>query len=362
MKGLFKTAIAITIMAIAIGCDLTKTTLNVYCWDNYISNEVIEVFEKKYNCKVEIDTFESNEEMFERISRGCMKFDVVIPSSYQIPMMVKHKLLRKIDHSKLPNVSKFYDRNYDHLLIDTNMTYNIPYALSITGIAYRKDLLPEGVFADGNISIFTNTKLLGKTMMLDDLREVVGLSLITLGFDSSSTNMSEIMMATDVACGWMKTTRKDDIDLCRAGLLSGEIAVAQIYSADAHQCMDFDENMKSNLIFKVPSRTTACFDEMVLLDCRNSEQSLRLAYAFIDFMYMPENAAKTCEYIYSAVPNKGMYEYLMDDIRNNEVIVPSTNTLSRCEIIRDVGDNMVQYIKAWGEISNGKLKNSIFGY
>ena len=47
-----------------------KQTLRIYTWSDYIAPDVVARFEKEYGCKIVIDTFESNEAMFEKLRRG----------------------------------------------------------------------------------------------------------------------------------------------------------------------------------------------------------------------------------------------------------------------------------------------------
>ena len=46
---------------IICGCSDNRPELNVYTWSDYIDDGLVKEFEDKYNCKVVIDTFDSNE-------------------------------------------------------------------------------------------------------------------------------------------------------------------------------------------------------------------------------------------------------------------------------------------------------------
>ena len=42
----------------------SKPVLHIYTWADYIKPELVQRFEKEHNCRVVIDTFDSNEAMY----------------------------------------------------------------------------------------------------------------------------------------------------------------------------------------------------------------------------------------------------------------------------------------------------------
>ena len=132
------TSIALLLSTLMIGCGPSKPVLNVYTWSDYIDEELVSEFEKQYNCKVIIDTFDSNEFMYSKLKAGATGYDIIIPTSYMAKLMYEQKLITKLDLSKIPN-SKFIDQLYlKNLAFDKDMQYSIPYMLGYTCIAYNK--------------------------------------------------------------------------------------------------------------------------------------------------------------------------------------------------------------------------------
>ena len=70
---------------------------------------------------------------------GSGGYDVIFPSSYQISLMAQNNMLRPLDKAKLPNVTANFDPAYTGVILNPEMTYNVPYAVTFTGLAYRKD-------------------------------------------------------------------------------------------------------------------------------------------------------------------------------------------------------------------------------
>ena len=73
-------------LAVLAGCGPAKKELHVYTWSDYINSDVIAQFEKDFNCRVVIDTFDSNESMFAKLQAGSTGYDIIMPTSYLIPV------------------------------------------------------------------------------------------------------------------------------------------------------------------------------------------------------------------------------------------------------------------------------------
>ena len=64
-------------------------TLHIYTWSDYVAPEVLEGFKKALGVKVVIDTFDSNEAMYAKLKAGGTGYDIITPSSYFVPLMVR---------------------------------------------------------------------------------------------------------------------------------------------------------------------------------------------------------------------------------------------------------------------------------
>ena len=98
-----------SVMLVMSSCEEESvTTLYVYNWGEYISDgsegtlDVNAEFEKYYletygeQIKVNYSTFSSNESLYDKISSGAVKYDVIIPSDYMIERMINEGLLAKL--------------------------------------------------------------------------------------------------------------------------------------------------------------------------------------------------------------------------------------------------------------------------
>jgi len=325
-----------------VGCGPKKPTLHLYTWSDYLDPELVTAFETANNCRVKVDTFDSNETMYAKMLAGSGLYDIIFPSSYQISMMAQRGMLLPLDKSKLPNVAAHFADTYTSVILNPEMTYNVPYAITFTGIAYRKDKTGD---AEISWSSFDNPAFKGRSSLLNDFRETIGAGLKSLGYSLNSTNVTELQKACEVVIRWKKNIAKFDNEQYKTGIASGEFVLGHGYSGDVAQVMLEDP---TNIGFAFPKEgfSAAC-DEMVIP--KGSSQAA-LAHAFINFLYDPDNASKNIQYICAIMPNKEAIAKLPEKYRDNPAIIAPAEVLSRAEVLRDLGAANALYSKVWDTI------------
>ena len=320
------------------GCSDKRPELNVYTWSDYIDDTLVKEFEDKYNCKVVIDTFDSNEAMYAKIKAGASGYDIIIPTSYMALVMYEQKLINKLELSKIPN-SKYIDKQYlQKLAFDKTMDYSIPYMLGYTCIAYNKERVVKPV---KSWSIFSRKDLNGRTTLLNDMRETIGAALLYKGYNINTTNQKELEVALKQVNMWKKYIAKFDNEVYKIGLTSGEFWVVQGYSGDILQAMQ----ERSNIEILIPKEgvSISCDDMVIPVSSDNKE----LAYKFINFIIEPKNAAKNMEYtqFFAPVPDAKQYVKELDITK----IFP-VELYDRGQLIKDLGIDNKKYQEVWNKI------------
>lgn len=346
MKKLIYTTISTIILL--TGCE-KKEVLYVYNWADYIDPEIVDEFKSENNCDVVIDTFDDNESAIAKLLAGGTGYDVMFPTSYAIPVLVKHDLIQEIDTNKIPNVISNFDPKFKRFLLDSSMKYSVPYAFSITGIAYRKDKIPENYKIEHSWWSITNSVFEKRVCILNDIREILGIGLILNNNSINSTNKVEVEKSVDIMKEFKNVSRKLDCIQYRTGLVSGEFYVSMGYNSDILQIIQENEN--SGIEFFIPDEgSTCCFDEIVVLKNAKCE----LAYKFIDFLYRKEIAYRNSQYNCTYMPNKEIYNMLTEDEKNDPLINLDEKILNKLELIKDVGDNLKIYNNAWDRFISNK--------
>ena len=266
--------------------------------------------------------------------------------------MAREGLVSKLDHAKLPNVKANFDPSFANQVIDPSFTFSVPYAITYTGFCYAKDRMPEGADVE-SWSILSNDALKSKITLLDDIREVIGAGLMSLGYSVNSTNPAEIDAAVEQVLVWKKNIRKFDAESYKTEVASGATWLGHGYSTDAVQVIVGDEeegiDPRDDIGFALPKEGfSIAFDEMVL--AANAPQP-DLAYAFMNFIYDGENAKVNMEYICGPNPVKPGIDALDEDYRNLIILTPEQ--VARGQVIRaidQVPGAMELYNKAWDRI------------
>lgn len=345
MKRTLLPAAALAVVA-ALGLGLAgcggrgRTVLHVYTWADYIKPELVKRFEKTHNCRVSIDTFDSNESMYAKIKAGAGGYDVIFPSSYMARLMNEQGMLQALDHARLPNL-RSVDPGYLRLAMDPGMTYSVPYMISYAGIA-----CVEGRVAgfEPSWSMLDRPDLAGRMTMLNDMRETIGAALRFLGYSLNTVDEAQLKQARDIVVRWKKNLAKFENEQYKSGLASGEFLLVHGYSGDILQVAEEAEGVR----FALPKEgfSVACDDMVIPVAARQVE----LAHAFINFLHEPDVAAENTEHIMYACPNRDSYPLLPAEIRDNPVLFPSAEDQARGEVIRDLGDRNSLYIRVWDEI------------
>lgn len=332
--------------ALAASCnkssDSEKSTLHVYTWADYIDEALVDRFEEENNCSIVFDTFDSNETMYAKLKAGATGYDVLVPTSYMGKTLQREGMLMPLDHSKLPNISHV-DMQHLASALDGKMEYSVPYMAAPTGLAYLSDKVENPT---ESWKMLEREDLKGRITLLDDMREVLGGALKTLGYSLNSVDPAQLEEAKAIAIEWKKNIAKFENEQYKTGLASGEFFLVHGYAGDIVQVMEENEN----IVFFVPEEGApfSCDDLLIPKSAPNPD----LAHAFINFLTDPEVAAQNMEYIGYLAPNSDAWKQLPQEILDDTAIFPPEAVRQKCEPIDDLGDKLALWTKAWDEVKS----------
>jgi spermidine/putrescine transport system substrate-binding protein len=174
-----------------------NATLKIYNWVAYVNQQCLNDFGKKYNCKVEITTFNTMTEALAKLSSGQVNFDLFMGVTADvIGKAVAEKLIQPLNHSYIPNITQAW-REYQNPFYDQGWQYTVPYTIYTTGISWRKDHIPDSPADWANGYAFPwQSKYSGKVAILDDYRESPSLALLKSGiYDLNTTSATQLAVA-----------------------------------------------------------------------------------------------------------------------------------------------------------------------
>jgi spermidine/putrescine transport system substrate-binding protein len=313
-------------------------TLYIYNWTYYTPDTVIEKFEAEYGVKVVYDQFASNEDMYAKIKAGGSGYDIVFPSGDYVSIMKSQNMFEKIDKTKIPNL-----KNIDPLVLqkatyDSGMEYSVPYYWGAAGIAVNKSKIPN---FEREWSIFARTDLKDRMTMLDDMREVIGDALVSLGYSVNSKNPAEINAARDLINNkWKPNLVKFDAESFGKGYANGDFWVVQGYAEVVYEEIADNQRLINDTVFFIPKQGgPAYIDSMCIL---RGSKNIDLAHQFIDFIHRPEIYAEFCDaFRFPATANIPARQYL------KETPMYTVDDLANTELKDDVGAALELYDTAW---------------
>jgi spermidine/putrescine transport system substrate-binding protein len=175
----------------------TGATLQIYNWVAYINQAVVNNFAKRYNCKVQVTTFNTMDEAMSKLRSGGLSFDILIGATVDVlGQLIESKLAQPLNHSYIPNITQAWP-DFTNPFYDQRWQYTIPYTIYTTGISWRKDLVHENPYAMKNPwAMPWQSKYRGKVAILDDYREGISLGLMKNGlFDLNTTDRGQIALS-----------------------------------------------------------------------------------------------------------------------------------------------------------------------
>ncbi|UVK40809.1 extracellular solute-binding protein [Mesorhizobium sp. AR10] len=165
--------------ATAIGLALLATTslaradgvLNIYNWGNYTSPDAIKKFEAKYNVKVTITDYDSNDTALAKVRQGGTGFDIVVPSQNYMPIWIKEGLFLETDPGKMENF-KNVAPEWANPDFDPGRKYSVPWAWGTVGVVVNTDVY-KGDINTWGIVFNTPDELKGKVNVVPEMNDVM---------------------------------------------------------------------------------------------------------------------------------------------------------------------------------------------
>ena len=327
--------------------EATSTELNIFVWTEYIPVEMIECFELVYGITVNRDEYSSNEEMYAKVSAGGSNYDLVQPTDYIIPLMIRQGLLQELDMAQLPVMENF-DPSYLDSSFDPGNKYSLPYQAGTDALVVNTDVVenvPQS-WAD-----LWNEEYAGRMVFLDDSRAVIGLTLLTLGYDVNTTDPDELEEAKNKLAELVPNVKLFDSDSPKTALIAGDVDLGMTWTAEA--LLAQQENPAIQYIYPTEGAILWQDNWVMLKDAPHADA----AYAWLnytnqgnifwmmlrDFPYTNPNTA-ALEYAEANEPD--LYEAYMSS--------PITNTpaeeVAKGHRIEDVGEATPLYDSIWVEV------------
>jgi spermidine/putrescine transport system permease protein len=307
-----------------------KRVLHIINYSDYMDDTILADFEKAHGIKVTVDYCNSNEEVLAKMQLGATGYDIIVPASFMVEIMIREGLLAPLDFSSIPN-ERYIDPVFRRLPYDPEGRYYVPYAYGFVGITYNTRLVTEPV---DSWWVMWDPRYKGKMTMTDDMRGAFDVANRLLGYSNGDTDPAHLAKARDLLIRQKPLLRKYENNLIKEMLISGDVTLAQDWSGSMQKLRP----EHPEFAFVLPKEGAPMFIDNLAIP--KTSRNKELAERFIDFLLQPENAAR----------NPAARALLDEKLRNDPVVFPPVDNLERYGIARDLGAFAAEMDRAWTEV------------
>jgi spermidine/putrescine-binding protein len=330
-----KTTHALAIAALAAlaltGCGKTpdaSNTLSIYCWSEYIPQEVVDKFSQETGIKVSVENYASNEEMLAKLTSGGGKYDLIQPSEYVVEALVREGMLQPIDKDKIPNLANV-DPDFLNMSFDPENTFSVPFMAGTVGIIVNTELVQSDIrgFAD----VFKPENK-GRIIVLDDAREIVSWALLSQGLSVNDMSDENLEKARGVLQDWLPLVKVYDSDSPKTALLNGDVSLGIVWGGEGAILLNEDKKFR----WIIPAEGTHLFIDSLAIP--KTAANPDNAEKFMNFILRPDISKEISDAFPYLNPNLAARELLTPEQRANPASFPSIEEVRTMKIFKDIGE------------------------
>lgn len=323
----------------------SENRLNLLMWSEYMDPAVVADFEKRHDCKVTLDVFEDLESMLAKLQQGgASLYDVITPSDYVVPVLLRLNLLREIRHGNVPNLANVEPR-FASPPFDPGNRFTVPYLWGTVGIYMRRQ--PGRTLERTWGLLFDPARQPGSFLLMDGIRETIGAALKYRGHSLNSTDRRALLEARDTL--FEAKRRSAGFEGGVGGknrVLAKGVVAAMAYNGDAVRGMRDDPETE----YFVPEEGGEIWMDNLAIPVRAPHRDL--AEKFLDFILEPQTGARISNFTQYATPNRAAMRFISPKDLQNAAIYPSAATLSKLEFLRDLGPDLKLYDEVWTQVKS----------
>lgn len=298
--------------------------LNLYTWDGMFPQEVLRGFEDETGVRINYSNFDYNEDMLAKLGETeGGDYDLVIGDDYILEMVISEGLAQKLDTTKLDNydnlnpvfMSQFYDPENE---------YTVPYGAGIPLILYDPALTDVEI---KGYSDLWDASLEDNVAITANYRVINGITLKTMGESMNTEDLDTIEKAGEKLLELAPNIRVINDNNTQDYLISGEVAAAFLYTSQVYNAVNAREDLE--VVYPEEGLGFGIMGAFIPSKAPNADA----AYAFIDYINRPENAAKCFEYIGYYCTNKAAEELISEEMQKL-IVLPAD--AAEGEIIQNI--------------------------
>ncbi len=315
--------------------------LNLYTWDGMFPQEILTGFEAETRIQINYSNFSYDEDMLAKLeeTKGG-DYDLVFADDYIIELVIQEGLAQKLDTSRMENYDKL-NPVFMSQFYDPQNEYTIPHGAGIPLLVYDPALTDVEITGYEDL---WDPALEDNIALTANYRVINGIALKTMGESYNTEDLDVIRAAGDRMMELAPNIRVINDSNTQDFVISGEAAVGFLYTSQVSLAMSSRPDLK--IVYPEEGLGFGIIAGFIPSEAPNADA----AYAFLDYINRPENAAACFEFLGYYCSNKAAEEYISEEMK--ELLVLPEDA-SEGEIIQNISQEAEDLHAAiWDEFRN----------
>lgn len=283
-----------------------STELNIYMWNEYISDELIANFEAENNCTVNLSYMSDNADAITKLTAGGgQEYDLIMTCDAYMESLVAGGYVQPINFDNVPNATANINEAYW-----AAKEYCVPYLMNYIYVVYNTETCPIEITGYNDL---INPALAGQIGSVDGARNLFPIALVALGYDPNSTNEAEIAEAYE----WLVQYNNNVVAYGGTELNITNGTVSVIFTYDGNASWAMSELGENNSLVIAPFESDPVQLGFDLYVIPTGASHVDLAEKFLDYICAPEVMAANLEEFPYSCPNDAAVAVASDAYKND---------------------------------------------
>jgi spermidine/putrescine transport system substrate-binding protein len=261
-------------------------------------------------------------------------YDLVTPTDWMAARWIRLGYAQKFDLANIPNKSNILD-SLSSPSFDPNRESTLTWQGIVGGFGWNTKTNPKGVRTLDDLFAPQNK---GKVVVLSEMRDTIGIILLSQGVDLQTVTEDQFMNAVDfmegkIADGWIRGVKGNEY---AEDLISGDATAVIGWSGDMFILAgDYDGKFD----FAIPESGGTISGDNFIIPTPVGAEAKANAEKLINYYYDPAVAAEVAAYVNYVCPVEGAQaemEKIAPELANSSYIFPDAAMSSKLNVFRSL--------------------------
>lgn len=312
MKNIKTILLAVLSLTPAIS---TATGLNIYLWEDTLSQKVINDWQKNTDISINQFHFDNDDERSLLMLKSVqLPFDIIVLDNVSAQIFARQNAFEDLSDLK-------GRENIDPKWNKVCGSHAIPYFWGSVGVLYRKSIFGSNPPQTWNDFLTPSPEIKGHIGMIQDSIETLLPAMYSLGKPPASDDIATLKTGYDMMSKMNQNilTYEYALSYVRSHENSNDLYMAIAYSGDQNSLNKFFKN--DDWSFITPKGAPYLWFDCMAINS-NSEHK-KEAKEFLSYLTQPKVAAQNALDIGGGTPNIKALKYLPNSYKNNRTIFPA---------------------------------------